>query len=51
MPKKKNVKNKKRKNNLEDGNNLSARLARVFAFVSTKAVLVRKIDELSGRTN
>ena len=29
---------------------LSPRLVRGFAFVSTKAVLVRKFDGLSGRT-
>ena len=32
-------------------NDLLPRLARGFAFVSTKAVLVRKIDGHSGRTN
>ena len=38
----KGVKNKKRKNNLEDGNNHSPRHARGFAFVSANAVLVKK---------
>ena len=45
MPKKKSVKNKKRKNNLGNGNNSLAPLRRGFAFVSSKAVLVRKIDK------
>ena len=48
MLKKKSVKSKKRQNNLGNGDSYLAPLRRGFAFVSTKAVLVRKRIQTFG---